>query len=56
MATTEIVKKDSSSIFRLLDKEEQGKVKKIDFCQCHTPRPEPLAKEICSTCHKVIKQ
>jgi len=38
------------------DAEEQGKVKKIDFCQCHTPRPEPLAKEICSTCHKVIKQ
>ena len=38
------------------DAEEQGKIKKLDFCSCNKPVPNPLANEICKTCNKVIKQ
>ena len=38
------------------DAQEQGQVKKLDFCSCIKPVPNPLANEICKTCNKVIKQ
>ena len=36
--------------------QEQGQVKKVDFCFCNKPVPNPLANEVCKTCNKVIKQ
>ena len=36
--------------------QELGQIKKVDFCSCNKPVPNPLANEICKTCNKVIKQ
>src|SRR3990167_8553051 len=40
----------------LMCNEKTGKIKKLDFCSCNKPVPNPLANEICKTCNKVIKQ
>ena len=43
-------------ITKFIQEADKSQVKEIQFCSCLKSIPEPLAKEICKTCKKVIRQ